>query len=454
MIYRQSAGSQRASSRGERIEVDDDRPTHADDTSRVWYLRTGEDTDGEVHEQRVEYVPGSPFPPTHLHPGQDEHFEVERGQMLFVVDGVEHLVSAGGTIDIPRGTPHRARNASTSASAVVRWETRPALRTTAFFSTAARLGDDMGLLDSALLAHEYRDVFRLTGPTRLLVPIVAGLARLARRSLPTTGGRRLRRVEVEPGVSVPYTDQGASDGATLVLIHGLGDSLRSYEPVQAHLPESVRTLVPSLRGHGDADRPDRGYTPADHVEDIRAVLDDAGVADAVVGGHSSGSQIAQLFALTYPERTRGLVLIGAPGPHPDPGAAARMSSEVDALQDPIDERWLRDFAESTVAGPVPDGFLDVIVAEGSKVPARVYQAAWPGIREFDVSADLHRITVPTLLVWGDQDAVPVATRSAQEQLSEAIPNARLLIYAGAGHSPHWERPERFASDLAAFVGAR
>jgi mannose-6-phosphate isomerase-like protein (cupin superfamily) len=162
----------------------DEQPTHADATSRVWYLRTAEDTGGEVHEQRVEYLPGSPFPPAHLHPAQDEHFEVERGRMLFVVDGTERIVSAGETLGIPRGTPHQAKNASQSESAVVRWETRPALRTTAFFSTAARLGDDMGLLDSALLAQEYRDVFRLTGAIRLLVPAVAGLARLARRSLP------------------------------------------------------------------------------------------------------------------------------------------------------------------------------------------------------------------------------------------------------------------------------
>jgi pimeloyl-ACP methyl ester carboxylesterase len=264
-------------------------------------------------------------------------------------------------------------------------------------------------------------------------------------------GRQPRRVRVAAGVSIPYVDQGGSDGVPVVLIHGLGDSLRSYEFVQAHLPGDVRTLVPSLRGHGDADRPEHGYAPADHVEDIRAVLDDAGVPAAIVVGHSSGSQVAQLFALTYPRRTRGLVLIGAPGPRPDPAAAARMSSEIAALKDPIDQSWLRDFAESTVAGPVPEGFLDMIIAEARKVPARVYKAAWPGIRDFDVSADLHRIMAPTLLVWGSEDQVPVANRSAQEQLQQAIPNAQLLIYAGAGHSAHWERPERFASDLATFV---
>lgn len=162
----------------------DDLPTHEGATSRVWYLQTAASSHGEVHEQRVEYLPGSPFPPTHAHPDQDEHFEVEAGAMLFVVAGEEHRVVAGDALDIPRGMPHRARNASRSASAIVRWETRPALRTTEFFSTAARLDAQGSVLDAALLAHTYRDVFRLTGPTAVLVPIVARVARLRGRRLP------------------------------------------------------------------------------------------------------------------------------------------------------------------------------------------------------------------------------------------------------------------------------
>jgi mannose-6-phosphate isomerase-like protein (cupin superfamily) len=158
--------------------------THEDAISRVWYLQTAESSDGAVHEQRVEYLPGSPFPPTHYHPAQDEYFEVEAGRMLFVIAGEERVVDAGGTLHIPRGTPHRARNGSADEPAVVRWETRPALRTTTFFTTAARLGDEMRLLDAALLAHEFRDVFRPTGVNRMLVPMVGSLARLLGRRLP------------------------------------------------------------------------------------------------------------------------------------------------------------------------------------------------------------------------------------------------------------------------------
>lgn len=161
----------------------DASPTFETATSRVWHIRTGEDSRGEVHEQRVEYFPGSPFPPSHFHPSQDEHFEVESGTMLFVVDGAERLLGRGDVIDIGRGTPHKARNGSDSEPAVVRWETRPALRTTEFFTTAAAL-EGAGPLESALLAHEYRDVFRATGVVGLLVPIVGRLAALLGRRLP------------------------------------------------------------------------------------------------------------------------------------------------------------------------------------------------------------------------------------------------------------------------------
>ena len=158
-----------------------------DGNARVTFLRTAAETGGELHEQRVEYAPSSAFPPAHFHPDQDEHFAVESGRMVFEVEGAEREVGAGGEISIPRGARHRARNASATEPAVVRWETRPALRTGEFQATAYRLGPDAGLLASALLAHEYHDVFRISGSSRLLVPVLGRLARVARRTLPPIG---------------------------------------------------------------------------------------------------------------------------------------------------------------------------------------------------------------------------------------------------------------------------
>lgn len=266
-----------------------------------------------------------------------------------------------------------------------------------------------------------------------------------------TAQSRIRRVAVAPDVVIPYIDQGAADGVPVVLIYALGDSLRSYEPVLTQLPGDVRALVPSLRGHGDADRPGQGYTPVDFAGDIAALLDDAQVESAALVGHSSGAQIAQQFALTYPQRTSGLVLIGAPGTiHSHPGAA-EFDKVFGELTDPGDPALVRALTQSQLVQPVPTSFLDTLVAERLKVPARVIKATWSGIRDFDIASELGRIAAPTLVVWGDQDRVAVASREVQEQLVAAIPSARLVVYAGAGHDLHWEEPARFAMELVSFV---
>ncbi len=163
-----------------RSEVENE-PTYVTASSRVWFLRTGTDTAGEVHDQRVEYLPGSPFPPVHFHPSQDEHFEIESGELLFEIDGEQRVIRAGDAIDIPRGTRHRARNPSANESAVVRWETRPALRSSEFYDLENRLGGSMSTVDHAMFAYEYRDVLRLPGAMGALVALVATVARLAGR---------------------------------------------------------------------------------------------------------------------------------------------------------------------------------------------------------------------------------------------------------------------------------
>ncbi|HEX6236914.1 MAG TPA: alpha/beta hydrolase [Acidimicrobiales bacterium] len=253
------------------------------------------------------------------------------------------------------------------------------------------------------------------------------------------------------GVEIPYVEHGPATAPCVVLIHGLGDSWRSYELVLRHLAHDARALVPSMRGHGEADRPDSGYAVADFAADVVALLDEAGVGAAVIGGHSSASFVAQHLAAAYPERVSGLVLIGAPGSLKDHPGTRDLDAVFAAMTDPIDPAFVRGFTEGLVAGPVPSDFLDAQVNEVLKVPARVVRETWAGVRDFDPSGVVGRITVPTLVVWGDADGVPVASRDVQDALIQSIPRAQLVVYSGVGHCPHWERPGRFAADLVAFV---
>ena len=263
----------------------------------------------------------------------------------------------------------------------------------------------------------------------------------------------LRSATLRSGVRLPVAESGDASGIPVVLLHGITDSWCSFDGVMRHLPHGIRALVPTLRGHGDADRPGSGYRPTDFAADLRDLLDTLGIPRAVVVGHSMGATVAQRFAIEHPARLRGLVLIGAfAAPRGNREVRALWDDHVATLADPVDPDFVRGFQEGTVARPVPGELLDRAVAESLKVPARVWRAALAGMIEDDTAAELRRITAPTLLLWGERDEfVP---RADQDALLAAIRGARLVVHAGAGHAPHWEDPARVAREIAAFATLR
>ena len=278
-----------------------------------------------------------------------------------------------------------------------------------------------------------------------------GLAR--RRSDNMVHGKPvIKSVELPNQVRLPYAEQGHSSSLPVVLLHGFADSWRSFELVLPHLPEAIHAFALTLRGHGDASRPATGYGVRDFAADLANFQDAMRLRGAVIVGHSMGSAVAVRFAIDRPERTMGLVLVGA-SPTIAGTAAAReiWDSTISKLTDPVDPALVRVMSESMLARPVPPAFLDVAVGEGLKVPAFVWKAAFESRRrlEGEYAAELGKIKAPTLIVWGDQDVR--YPRDEQEKLASAIAGSRLIAYHGAGHFLHWEEPRRFASDLVIFV---
>jgi pimeloyl-ACP methyl ester carboxylesterase len=127
-----------------------------------------------------------------------------------------------------------------------------------------------------------------------------------------------------------------------------------------------------------------------------------------------------------------------------------LQAAVARLTDPVDPAFVRAFQESTLARPVPPWFLDTITAETLKLPAAAWRAVTAALMAEEAPDDLARIAVPTLLIWGDRD--DVVPRSDPDWVASTIPGARLLVQAGAGHSPHWEDPAGVAAAIEAFFG--
>ena len=262
---------------------------------------------------------------------------------------------------------------------------------------------------------------------------------------------RFEKVRLATGPQIHYAEQGDADGEPVLLLHGWPDSWLTFSRVLPLLPPRLRVVAPDQRGFGESERPDSGYTIDDFAADAVAFLDTLAIERAIIVGHSFGSFVARRTAITRPDRVARLVLIGT-GFTGGNAVTREVLESLTDLPDPVPADFARDFQRGTAYLPIPADFFERLIVESLKLPARLWRAVFEGIVAYEDSAELFRITAPTRLIWGDRDAL--FSRNDQNQLLGRIRGADLTVYPDTGHCPNWERPERIATDLQAFVKRR
>ncbi len=263
-----------------------------------------------------------------------------------------------------------------------------------------------------------------------------------------TSAFSLADIHLATGIRMHYAEQGHPADHPLVLLHGLSDSWFSYSRVLPELARSYHVYALDQRGHGDSERPSDGYTMASMAADVVAFLDAMGLHKVTLVGHSMGSIVATEVALAAPERLAALVLIGANTSWDAPELVA-FQQVVDGLEDPIAAEFVREFQASTAFEPLPEAFMERVVAESLKLPAHVWRGALGGSIAADYAGRLGAIQTRTLVIGGEDDAY--CPQAKQRELAARLPNAELKLYARLGHCPHWERPEAFVRDLEQFL---
>lgn len=262
---------------------------------------------------------------------------------------------------------------------------------------------------------------------------------------------RFADVRLKSGPRLHCAEYGSAAGAPVVFLHGWPDSWFSFSRVLALLPEDLRGLAFDQRGFGESDRPVSGYSIAEMAADAVALLDALGIEQATLVGHSFGTFVARQVAIAHSERVAALMLIGTGFPASNP-VMRELQNSLSDLPDPIPEQFAREFQASTVHQPVPPEFFDRIIVESLKLPPRLWHLLVDRLVEYDDSQQLARIRAPTRLLWGDHDAL--FSREEQDRFVAALPAARLTVYEETGHCPNWERPQKVAADIAAFVPRR
>jgi 3-oxoadipate enol-lactonase len=258
------------------------------------------------------------------------------------------------------------------------------------------------------------------------------------------------------GVPINYEVSGS--GPALVLTHGLGGSLEAWQSFATALEDRYTVLRWDARGFGQSHRPSSPsgldtLNPSTWAADLAHVLDAEGITEAVVGGISMGGVIAQRFALDFPEKTRGLILMSTSS---QVGEAGRRGWEERARM--VEEEGMTPLME--LSGPsiaysawyARDHAAEIAVAAketAARNDPRCYAAAARAVSDYNYTAELAEIACPTLILQGLEDALTPPGGSVI--MSRQIPSVRLEMIEACGHPIPTEQPAEFLRLLEGFL---
>lgn len=264
---------------------------------------------------------------------------------------------------------------------------------------------------------------------------------------------RFRDISLSTGVNLHFAEQGAAkDLPAALLLHAIGDSWFSFQPLLAQLsPEVCHVIALDQRGHGQSQVTASSFEVEDFALDAVALLDELGIESVVVVASSSASFTGRLLARRFPDRVRGLLLLGGPGVCLDSDAARLFVDEMNVWveNEPVPRSWVANLVAAMTASPMPPEFTQAMITDSCRVPVRVWRRTLAGLLSFDDRTDLAGITTRTVVVRGELDNFIEA--AAAEELASLIPKSRLLTYPGVGHVPHWDRPDLVAADLRSLL---
>lgn len=275
---------------------------------------------------------------------------------------------------------------------------------------------------------------------------------------PISGKARAEYIAAEPNVRLHVTDAG--EGRPIVLIHGwpLSDEMFEYQ-YNDLINHNFRVIGISLRGFGKSDKPYGDYSYDMHASDIKGVLCELDVKNAVMVGFSMGGAIAiRYVSVDGGSHVSGLVLAGAAAPiwtqredfpYNLPKSVVDDLIKLNYLDRP---KLLADFAkifsatETTLNEGIGNWLNGICLSASSYATAQCLIA----LRDTDLRPDLAKIKIPTLIMHGKKDKI--CSFDLAEQMKAGIANSQIVAFEKSGHSLFLEETEKFNTELIKFAG--
>lgn len=262
------------------------------------------------------------------------------------------------------------------------------------------------------------------------------------------------------GVRIHYQEKGT--GTPLLLLHGFTSSTYSWKDVFEPLSQRFRVIAVDLKGFGYSGKPDGDYSRSGQAMLIVHLLDYLKIDQAWLCGNSMGGEIALNVAVKSPQRVAGLILIDSGGVKvPGSGSLApgyllipivgRMLTALSLTSDKLVRQGLEKsfYDRSKVTEERVATYYRPLQTRGGQLAAL---RARTQADQSPIEQDLSRINVPTLIIWGAQDAlIPL---EAGRKMSSLIKNSKLVVFESCGHLPEEEMPARVVDQVIPYINGR
>jgi 3-oxoadipate enol-lactonase len=247
-----------------------------------------------------------------------------------------------------------------------------------------------------------------------------------------------------------FTDQGS--GSPLVFIHGFPLDGRMWNAQSTVFSKSCRVIVPDLPGFGRSTS-SGPFTIDSLADDLRAFLAGIDALPCILAGLSMGGYVALSFASRFPGLLRGLVLVDTRAEADSPEGKVNRGKMIELARASGSKAIAEQMFPKLVAPATPERF-PCVAAELREImeacPTETIEHALAAMRDRpDRTSDLSRISIPTLIIVGEQDAItpPAVARS----MHDAIAGRVLEIIPDAGHMAPMEAPDAVNNAIARWI---
>ncbi|POX55295.1 alpha/beta hydrolase [Streptomyces sp. Ru71] len=253
------------------------------------------------------------------------------------------------------------------------------------------------------------------------------------------------------GLEVAYDRAG--EGPPVVFLHGAGDDARLWQPQVAALTDAFTVVAWDEPGAGRSSDIPKSFGLADYADCLAAVVESLRLGAAHIAGISWGGTLALEFYRHHADLVRTLILAdtyaGWRGSLPEPEVQARVEGVRRMLAAP--RARFDPTLPGLFAGKPPAAHGPLLDAMAAAVRPETLRTQLALMAETDQRDLLPTVSVPTLLIWGEQDVRSPLT--VAEQFQDAIPDTELIVIPGAGHVSNLERPKEFNQAVRDFCHA-